>query len=94
MAKTLREKYIDSIMRTKYDDDVENRKKNRLFLQSLSMEELDDLLDEDIQEDKDDDEDEDLYDINAGDDIDDDLGVGYGTDIFSFSDEAYFDDDF
>ena len=94
MAKTLREKYIDSIMRTKYNDDVENRKKNRLFLQSLSMNELDELLDEDVQEDKDDDEDEDLYDINAGDDMDDDLGVGYGTDIFGFADEQYFDDDF
>jgi len=53
MAEKLREAYIDSIMINKYDDDdPEKDRRNRAFLQTLTLEELQNLCDEIILEDK------------------------------------------
>lgn len=51
MAEKLREAYIDSIMKNKFgDDDPKYDGKNRAFLETLSLEELEDLSDELILE--------------------------------------------
>jgi len=51
MAEKLRQAYIESIMATQYnDDDPKYDHKNRAFLETLSMDELEDLSDEHIFE--------------------------------------------
>ena len=51
MAEKLRKAYIDSIMATQYsDDDPKYDGKNRAFLETLSLEELENLSDELILE--------------------------------------------
>jgi len=52
MAEKLREAYIDSIMSNKFgDDDPKYDGSNRAFLETLSLEELQNLCTEDIDED-------------------------------------------
>jgi len=51
MAEKLRQAYIDSIMQNKFgDDDPKYDQKNRNFLDTLTLEELEDLSDEVILE--------------------------------------------
>jgi hypothetical protein len=52
MAEKLRQQYIDSIMATKYsDDDPKYDSKNLAFLESLTLDELQNLSAELIEED-------------------------------------------
>jgi hypothetical protein len=51
MAEKLRQAYIDCIMKNKYaDDDPNYNDKNRQFLETLTLDELKDLSDEQILE--------------------------------------------
>jgi hypothetical protein len=52
--QSVRQKYIDNIMKNKYaDDDEQYYDSNLGFLQSLSLEELQKMCDEDLDEDLD-----------------------------------------
>jgi len=52
MAEKLRQQYIESIMTTKYsDDDPKYDSNNRAFLETLTLDELENLSDELILED-------------------------------------------
>jgi len=51
MAEKLRQAYIESIMKTKYgNDDPKYDSKNRMFLETLTLDELQDLSEEVILE--------------------------------------------
>ena len=51
MAEKLRQAYIESIMTTKYyDDDPKYDSKNRMFLKTLTLDELQNLSEEVILE--------------------------------------------
>jgi len=51
MAEKLRQAYIESIMTTKYcDDDPKYYSKNRMFLKTLTLDELQNLSEEVILE--------------------------------------------